>query len=92
MCHFHINVQELFAVVGAVLTWVSEWCNQQVILYTGNASIIQVWKTGTCQDKDIMILIRYMFSFTAQLHINILLQHIPGHINLAADLLSLLQV
>lgn len=39
-----------------------------------------------------MTLIRYMFFFTAQLNVNILLQHISGHINVAADLLSRLQV
>lgn len=58
LCHFHINVQELFAIVAAITTWGSEWRNQQVIFYTDNASIVQVWKTGTCRDRDIMTLIR----------------------------------
>lgn len=44
--------------------------------------------TGTCRDKEIMILIRCMFSFKAQLNINILLQRLHGYINLAADVLS----
>lgn len=89
---FHINILELFAIVAAVRTWGREWRNLQIIIYTDNASIVHVWRSGTSRDKHIMSLIRHLFLFTARLNINILLQHIPGHTNIAADLLSRLQV
>ena len=40
----------------------------------------------------IMDLIRKFFLFTAKNNINILIQHVPGHFNKSADLLSRLQV
>ena len=39
-----------------------------------------------------MTLVRFLFLFTARLNINVLMQHIPGHSNTAADALSRLQV
>ena len=32
----HINFLELFAIVAAVVTWGSEWTNQQILIYTDN--------------------------------------------------------
>ena len=60
---FHINVLELFAIVAAVVTWGHSWRDQQIILFTDNDSIVQVWKSGSCKDKDIMTLVRFCFRF-----------------------------
>ena len=86
---FHINVQELFAIVAAVYSWGEEWHDQQIIIFTDNQA---VWRTGTSVDRAIMKLVRFLFLFTARRNINVLLQHIPGHSNAAVDSLSRLQV
>ena len=88
----HINFLELFAIVAAVFTWGSEWTNQQILIYTDNQAITYIWKSGTCRDKNIMRLIRALFTYTAKANINILFQHISGHSNYLADCLSRLQV
>ena len=89
---YHINIRELFAIVAAVCSWGSAWRNQQILFYTDSLSITQVWRSGTSSDRTIMTLVRFLFLFTARLNINVLMQHIPGHSNAAADALSRLQV
>ena len=87
-----INIRELFAIVAAVLTWGDRWHNKQILFFTDNMTITQVWKSGTCRDPHIMRLVRFLFLFAARRNINILLQHIQGHNNVLADALSRLQV
>ena len=89
---YHVNIQELFAIVAAVLTWGTAWRDQQILLFTDNMAITHVWRSGSSSDVIIMKLIRYLFLFCAKLNINLLVQHIPGHSNSAADALSRLQV
>ena len=89
---FHINIKELFAIVAAVITWGHEWHDQQILIFTDNSAITHVWRSGTSVDRAIMKLVRFLFLFVAQRNINVLMQHIPGHSNNAADALSRLQV
>ena len=89
---FHINVLELFAIVAAVFTWGHSWENQQILFFTDNLSITQVWLTGSSRDPNIMTLVRSLFLFTARKNINIVMQHVPGYSNGKADALSRLQV
>ena len=89
---YHINFLELFAIVASVFTWGHDWANQQILFYTDNLCITNVWRSGTCINKDIMRLVRALFYFTAKNNINILMHHIPGQTNTLADLLSRLQV
>ena len=89
---YHINIGELFAIVAAVFTWGHEWRDQQILFHTDNESITHVWRSGTCADRVVMQLVRALFLFSANLNINVLLQHIPGHSNTLADPLSRLQV
>ena len=88
----HINYKELFAVVACVFTWGIDWKNKQIIVFTDNFTIVQVWKSGSCKDKNMMHLIRALFMFTAKHNINVLFQHIPGYTNVLADFLYRLQV
>ena len=88
----HINVKELFAIFAAVVTWGDEWANMDVIIYTDNKPITQIWLTGTTKNSDIMTIIRKLFYFLADRNINIRLEHVFGYLNTKADLLSRLQV
>ena len=89
---FHINVKELFAIVAATFLWGDRWCNKQILFYTDNLPITQVWHTGSSPNPLIMKLVRHLFLFSARRNINILMLHIPGQSNCAADALSRLQV
>ena len=50
------------------------------------------WRSRSAKNPDLMRLFRYMFFQAAQFNFNIILEHIPGHNNYLADLLSRLQV
>ena len=88
----HINVRELFAVWAAVYTWGEEWANREVVIFSDNKAVIDIWFTGSCKDRKMMSLIRSLFFRTAELNINLLLSFVPGRYNINADLLSRLQV
>ena len=87
----NINVRELFAIVAAVVAWGEEWRNKQLIIYTDSLVIACVWRTGTSRDKQVMNLVRWLFTFIARRNINIHMTHIPGLTNKKADTLSRLQ-
>ena len=88
----HINFLELFAILAAIYTWGSAWSNTQIIFYTDNSCIVQIWRSGSCRDKSMMRLVRALFLFTARRNLNGLMQHIPGHTNIWTGALSRLQV
>ena len=88
----HINVRELFAIWAATFTWGREWKDNEVVIFTDNKSLVDVWSTGTCDDKRMMAIIRALFFHTASLNISLILSYIPGAENINADLLSRLQV
>ena len=87
-----INVRELFAVWVAIHTWGDNWANKQIIMFTDSSVAKDIWKKGTCKDKQSMKVVRAMFMFAAKRNLNILLQHVPGKNNILADHLSRLQV
>ena len=88
----HINTREVFAIWVAVRTWGHHWANAQLVIYTDNETTVNVWKTGTCKDKDMMRVIRALFFFCARINLNVMLSFIPGHLNIHADCLSRLQI
>ena len=89
---FDIYVREFFAVWIAVCTWGDLWSNKQIIIFTDNEAVKDVWKKGTTPVKPAMRIIRTMFMFAAKRNFNILLQHVPGKDNILADALSRFQV
>ena len=88
----HINVRELFAIWAATFTWGHEWRDQEVVIFTDNQSLVDVWTSGSCTDALMMGLIRALFFHTASFNIHLRLAYIPGAENIDADLLSRLQV
>ena len=87
-----INYKELFALVAAVFSWSDHLLNRQIILFTDNLNVANIWLKGSSSSSLIMDLIRKFFLFTAKNNINVLIQHVPGHFNKSADYLSRLQV
>ena len=90
--HHHINVKELFAIVAAVFTWGHLWHNKQILLFSDNLSVCTIWQSTSSRDKDLMFYLRHLFFFVAKRNINLLVKHVPGQLNISADLLSRLQV
>ena len=87
-----INAREAFAIWAAVRVWGRGWRNGQVVIHTDSRVITDVWKTGTCKDRDVMRVIRPLFMYGAKINLSITLLHVPGILNTKADLLSRLKV
>ena len=58
--------------MASVFTWGQSWQNKQIIFYTDSQSITNIWRSGTCINKDIMRLVTVLSLFTAKLNINVL--------------------
>ena len=89
---FHINILELFSVATAILTWLRHVQDKTVLIFTDNKTIVDIWYTGSTRCTIMMSILRHLFMFTAKRNILIKLQHVYGYNNIAADLLSRLQV
>ena len=63
--------------------WGQSWQDKQIIFHTDSQSITNIRRSGTC----IMRLVRALLLFTVKLNINVLMNHIPGQINVLADAL-----
>ena len=74
-----INYKELFALVAAVFSWSDHLLNRQIILFTDNLNVANIWLKGSSSSSLIMDLIRKFFLFTAKNNIYVLIQHVPGH-------------
>ena len=83
-----IAPKELFAILVAVYVWKDELKNKQIVLNTDSMACYQVWRFGVARDPNMMRFMRPLFSICALHNINLLLNHIPGHTNVLADLLS----
>ena len=86
-----IDFQELFAIHAACLTWGSQWRGKRIIYFTDNKPITQVWESGTTPSKDLMRLMRAIYTTALTYEFTISLKHIYGIYNPAADALSRFQ-
>ena len=83
-----INAREGFAIWVAVKLWGQEWRDGQIVIHTDSQVMTEVWKKGTCRDKDVMRVVRPLFMLGASINLSITLLHVPGVDNVKADLLS----
>ena len=88
----HINVLELFAITTAIFIWGTTWQDRDIVIYTDNKPITDIWLTGSTKNKEIMSLLRHLFYFLARRNTNVRLEHVYGYTNVRADCLSRLQV
>ena len=78
---YNINVKELFAIVAAPGVLL-DGINRFYFIQICSLVITHVWRSSTSSDRMITRLVRYLFLFTTHLNINVLMQHIPGHMQL----------
>ena len=83
-----INFKELFAIVAAVKTWGHNWSNKQILTFTDNKVFSDSWKFRSSKNLAIMLLLGHIFFHAARYNFNVTLQHLPGHDNHLAYLLS----
>ena len=83
-----IAVKELVPVVMACAVWGRRWGQQWVRVRTDNQSVVDVMQSRTSHNSDIMHLLRCIAFFSARFQCQLLVDHIPGVLNTAADALS----
>ena len=87
-----INCREMLALWAAVTSWGHLWVNKQIVIFSDNQAVVDVWKKGVAKHPRMLKLLRSIFFYAARNNINIMVRHIPGLLNTDADLLSRLQV
>ena len=83
-----IQWKELFAIVVAAATWGDHWHGKKIRFLCDNNSIVQSWEKGSCKNRQVMSLLRYLFLLAARGQFTIAMSHIPGIKNAIADALS----
>ena len=84
----HITAKELLPVVIACALWGRRWQGQAIQCYCDNAAVVSIIRTGWSKHDLSMHLMRSLSLFTAKQAISIIVDHIPGKNNVAADAIS----
>ena len=63
---FHINILELFAIATALVTWGDKYRNLDLVVFTDNKPVTQIWLSGSTKNKQMMKIIRFLFFFLAK--------------------------
>ena len=78
--------------MAAIFTWAKLLENKNVVLFSDNLDIVQIWTSGYTTNSQMMKLIRILFLFCARRNIHLSLRHIYGFKNCKADALSRLNI
>ena len=83
-----IQWQELFAIVAAALTWGHRWSGQRIRFLRDNQAVVTAWQHKSARHPTLLILLRHLFLHAARHNYTASFQHLPGHTNSIADVLS----
>ena len=86
-----IQWKELFAILVAATVWASHWRRKRLLVHCDNQAVVDICRTGTSKNTELMRLIRTLFFTAARHNFTLLINHIPGVDNSVADALSRLQ-
>ena len=89
---FSIMTREMIPIALACAVWGENWQGKRLLFHCDNESVVKAWYKGTCRNKRVMSLIRFMLARAATCNFIILIRHIAGTDNSIADALSRAQV
>ena len=81
----NITIRELYPIVLALKLWGSAIENKCIVCHTVNGAVVHIINNQTCQDEEIMQLVREMVVTLTQRNILFRAVHIKGILNLTAD-------
>ena len=84
----HITVKELLPIVMACAMWGQQWQGKTILCRSDNAAVVAIINSGRSKDPLAMHLMRSLFFLAAKHSIVFRAEHLPGHLNGAADALS----
>lgn len=88
----NIVIKELLPIVLSLKLWGNSLANRKIIFFTDNEALVSIINKQTTPQKDIMALVRSLVVCSLQFNILFRAKHIPGKLNITADLLSRCQV
>ena len=85
---YHINVKELLAVIVALRLWGSQLAGSRILIRSDNATTVQAISNRRSHSALIQQCLRIIWLLCAVSDLDIMAEHIPGYLNIIADLLS----
>ena len=86
-----IAYKELFPIIVTASLWGSQWVVQRVKFLCDNESVVVALKTGTSQDQNLMLLLRYLTMLAIHYLFSFTTSSVRGKDNPVADALSRFQ-
>lgn len=83
-----IAAKEAIPVVLAAFCWGHRWSGRLVLFEVDNMTVASALRSGSCQDTQVMHLLRLLHFVAAERHFSYTSQHIPGSDNELADAIS----
>ena len=79
---------EMLNILAALRVWHKSWHNSKVAIACDNLAVVQVLNSGKTRDLTLAAIARNIQFQVATANINLKVIHIPGKVNVIADLLS----
>ena len=83
-----ITYKELFPIVLAASRWGHQWSTKRVEFCSDNTAVVEVLRSGTSRDSNLMVLLRHLSLLAARHSFVFTARHIPGKSNAIADAIS----
>ena len=87
----HIAIKELFPIVLALKMWSTHLRDRRLLILCDNEAVVYVINKQSSRDSSLMSLIRTLTVTLMQFNIVIRAKHVPGKLNVVADMLSRFQ-
>ena len=79
---------EMLNILAALRIWHKSWSNSKVAIACDNLAVVQVLNSGKTRDLTLAAIACNIQFQVATMNINLKVTHIPGKVNVIADLLS----
>ena len=88
--HINLNIVhlEMLNILAALRVWQEAWRNSKVAIACDNLAVVQVLNSGKTRDLTLAAIARNIQFQIAKMNIDLKVSHIPGKVNIIADLLS----
>ena len=86
--NFNIVHLEMLNILAALRVWQEAWRNSKVGIACDNLAVVQVLNSGKTRDLTLAAIARNIQFQIAKYNIDLKVSHIPGKVNIIADLLS----
>ena len=89
--HLSIAYKQLLPIVIAASLLGNLWVSRRVEFQSDNTSVVEMLRTGTSRDQDLMVLLWYLLLMAARHSFTFTASHVPSKLNPISDSLSRFQ-